>query len=167
MSSSPPSKSVPALVWSVTSSLHSLQFLTNFLDFFLANLIIGLGPILCPGLSGSPDAYQPLAQPPGQPAPLVPMSTLTHPELLVLAPRYVSRQTVVWPVDLSRFQSVWLLFPSYSHVTSPLPCQPQNSDHDTLDAYGQSFSSASFLPVDQRVTAHLVQTDMGKCPHWL
>lgn len=49
---SPPSKSVPALVISwwfwetkwLTYSLHSLQFLTNFLDSFLATLLLGLGP---------------------------------------------------------------------------------------------------------------------------
>lgn len=67
---------------------------------------------------------------------------LTHPEFLGLPLGFVSRPTAVLPVDLSRFQSVWLLLPSHSHPSIPWP---QNSAHNTLDTYCQSFLCTSFL----------------------
>lgn len=148
---SPPSKSVPALVLSwwfwetkwLTYSLHSLQFLTNFLDSFLATLLLGLGPPPpCLGLSGQPEVHVPPTQPLGQPAHVVPVPILTHPKLLILASGYAPRRTAVCPVDLSRFQLA-----GSSSLRTPTP-QPQNSNHDTPDAYCLSFLSTSILPVD-------------------
>lgn len=112
---------------------------------------------LVPGLSGQPDEHLALAQPPGQPAPVVPMPILTHPELLALAPGYAPDNGCVpsWPCQMP----VCL-------VPLPFTLTPPSLRIQTVTHWvpvAKSSHPPAFSHLIQGVTVHPVESDMCKC----